>query len=91
MKDLERFAAHYDLPIQEQEIYVAKNFVKAVQLKEGNSITMEKLYKLLPEMMFPTLKKVIQVGLTIPVTSCSCERSFSIETSQNMVKGKDDG
>ncbi|XP_075342889.1 uncharacterized protein LOC142401375 [Odontesthes bonariensis] len=27
--------------------------------------------------MFPSLKEVLQVALTVPVSSCSCERSFS--------------
>ncbi|KAF7646898.1 hypothetical protein LDENG_00180830 [Lucifuga dentata] len=27
--------------------------------------------------MFPSLKAIFQASLTIPVTSCSCERSFS--------------
>jgi hypothetical protein len=74
---LESFAAHYKLNVQEQELYVAKNFVKALQQKEKDTITMQKMYQLLDPMMFPSLKKIVQVALTIPVTSCSCERSFS--------------
>lgn len=27
--------------------------------------------------MFPSLKEILQVALTVPVSSCSCERSFS--------------
>lgn len=27
--------------------------------------------------MFPTLKVIFRIALTIPVSSCSCERSFS--------------
>ena len=32
---------------------------------------------LLPSLAFPNLRKCIQIALTIPVTSASCERSFS--------------
>ena len=35
------------------------------------------VYKLLDSEMFPSLKAVMQVALTIPVSSCTCERSFS--------------
>lgn len=34
-------------------------------------------YKLLDSEMFPSLKAVMQVALTIPVSSCTCGRSFS--------------
>jgi hypothetical protein len=35
------------------------------------------LHDLLDDDVFPSLKEIIQVALTIPVSSCSCERSFS--------------
>ena len=35
------------------------------------------VFKLLDAEMFQTLKSVFQVALTVPVSSCSCERSFS--------------
>ncbi len=35
------------------------------------------VFQILDADMFPTLKAVLQVALTIPVSSCSCERSFS--------------
>ena len=35
------------------------------------------VYKLLDSEMFPSLKAVMQVALTIPVSSCTCEWSFS--------------
>lgn len=34
-------------------------------------------FHLLDEDMFPTLKVIFRIALTIPVSSCSCERSFS--------------
>ena len=35
------------------------------------------VHNLLDSDMFPSLKATIQVALTVPVSSCSCERSFS--------------
>ena len=35
------------------------------------------VHQMLDADMFPTLRPVFQVALTIPVSSCSCERSFS--------------
>ncbi|CAJ1066361.1 zinc finger MYM-type protein 1-like [Xyrichtys novacula] len=55
---------------------VAKNFL--VPKSEGGAIQdMLTVYRLLDCDMFPSLKAVIQVALTIPFRSCSCERSFS--------------
>ena len=36
-----------------------------------------RVHRLLDKEPFPRLKTLFQVALTIPVTSCSCERSFS--------------
>ena len=35
------------------------------------------MHNLLDDDVFPSLKEIIQVSLTVPVSSCSCERSFS--------------
>jgi len=35
------------------------------------------LSKLTPQVAFPTLMKCVQLALTLPVISASCERSFS--------------
>ena len=35
------------------------------------------VHNLLDSDMFPSLKAINQVGFTVPVSSCSCERSFS--------------
>lgn len=40
---------------------------------EINSI----IYEINPK-VFPNFKKLIQVALTIPISSASCERSFSV-------------
>ena len=36
------------------------------------------VFNILDPTMFPTLKQIIQIALTIPVNSCSCEQSFSV-------------
>ena len=77
LDDLKRLATHYKLDISESEIAVAKNFIKAVQLTSEKKFTMEKVYSILDPLAFPCLKKLFQVALTVPVTSCTCERSFS--------------
>ena len=74
---LKGFANHYNLELYEPEVHVAKNFISSLQLQEEKKFTMEKVFGLLNAAAFPTLKLVFQAALTIPVTSCSCERSFS--------------
>ena len=74
---LTKLAAHYDLKFSEPEILVAHNFIKSLQSKEEKTFTMEQVHRLLDRDTFPRLKTLFQVALTIPVTSCSCERSFS--------------
>ena len=74
---LTKLAAHYDLEFSEPEILVAHNFIKSLQSKEEKTFTMEQVHRLLDRDAFPRLKTLFQVALTIPVTSCSCERSFS--------------
>lgn len=76
-KNLKKLSNHYNLELFEPEVPVAKNLINALQLKAEKKFTMERVYALIDEQAFPTLKKVFQVALTIPVTSCSCERSFS--------------
>lgn len=62
----------------EAEMSVALNLLKndlGDKLSASNMQTI--LSKLTPSIAFPNLLKCIQVALTIPVTSASCERSFS--------------
>ena len=77
IKPLRQMASHYKLELFDPEVAVAKNFIKSLQQKEEKMFNMEKVHRLLDEDAFPTLKRLFQVALTIPVTSCSCERSFS--------------
>jgi len=53
------FAKFYNLPRQEQGLYVAKNVIGSVQKNEKDPITMIKMYQLLDPMMFPTLKRFL--------------------------------
>ena len=75
INDLKKLSSHYNMELFEPEVAVAKNYLQAQQLKSEKKLTMEKAYTLLDP--FPTLKKIFQLALTVPVTSCSCERSFS--------------
>lgn len=55
---------------------VASNHLR--RKREADEIEdMLTVYNLLDVDMFPSLKAVFQVALTIPVSRCSCERSFS--------------
>lgn len=55
---------------------VAKNYLR--RKREAGAVQdMLTVYNLLDSDMFPSLKAIIQIALTIPVSSCSCERSFS--------------
>ena len=74
---LRKLSSHYNMELFDPEVTVAKNFIKAMQLNDEKKFSMEKVYGLLDSIAFPTLKKVIQVALTVPVTSCKCERCFS--------------
>ena len=75
VEDMKKLSNHYNFELFEPEVLVAKNFISTLQLNEEKKFTMQKVYGLLNEQAFPTLKKVFQVTLTIPVTSCSCERA----------------
>lgn len=59
-----------------EEVMVAKNFLKR-KSEAGAIQDMLTVYNILDYERFPSLKAVIQVALTIPVSSCSCERSCS--------------
>ena len=77
VKDLRKLATHYELEFFEPEVPVAKKVIEALQLKSQSKFNMEKVYGLLDQDVFPTLKKIFQAALTVPVTSCNCERSIS--------------
>ena len=73
---LTALALHYHIELRPEEVMVAKNFLKR-KIEAGAAQDMLAVYKLLDSEMFPSLKAVVQVALTIPVSSCACERSFS--------------
>lgn len=74
---LSTLALHYNIDLKPAEVMVASNFFKRKKETGGDVEDMLAVYKQLDADMFPTLKATVQAALTIPVSSCSCERSFS--------------
>jgi len=54
---------------------VAKNYI--LQSTDENYITLNYVKKVLTKQTFSNLYKLFQVVLTIPISSSTCERSFS--------------
>ncbi|XP_025410180.1 uncharacterized protein LOC112683377 [Sipha flava] len=52
---------------------VAKNSI----LQSGNEINYETIKQNISKTVFPNLYKLLQVAITIPISSATCERSFS--------------
>lgn len=73
---LKCLALHYKIQLKPEELFVAKKIIMRRMEKEEVPDTAT-AFKLLIGDMFPSLKAVLQVALTIPESSCSCERSFS--------------
>ena len=71
---LSGLALHYHIDLKSEEVMVASNNLRRKR-EAGEIKDILTVYNLLD--MFPSLKAVFQVALTIPVSSCSCERSFS--------------
>lgn len=81
-EDLLLLPVFYLIILNSAEIEVARNhLLKRMGLNSASGAKTKQsiisLYKLLRSVMFPTLKQLLQVVLTIPISSCSCERSFS--------------
>ena len=76
-KHLQDLATHYKQEFSQSEAAVAKNYINAMRKNTEDKITMEMVYSMLDKDVFPTIKKLFQIALTVPVTSCKCERSFS--------------
>uniref|UniRef100_A0A8C6LXF4 DUF4371 domain-containing protein n=1 Tax=Nothobranchius furzeri TaxID=105023 RepID=A0A8C6LXF4_NOTFU len=75
--NLNELARHYSINLKIEEVLVARNFL-AVKADAGHPPQeMLTVHNLLTSDMFPSLKEVLQVALTVPVSSCSCKRSFS--------------
>lgn len=73
------FCEHYEVKMPEDQIVVAKNFLKKeiLKLKEP-AINMVSVLNLLPKAMYPELYKIFQIAVTIPVGTASNERSFNV-------------
>ena len=66
VEPLQQLATHYKLDFFVAEAVVARNYIRAVMKKNTeDKLTMEKVYRLLDESAFPTLKKLFQVALTV--------------------------
>lgn len=73
---LSELALHYHIDLKSEDVMVAKNYLR--RKREAGAVQdMLTVYNLLDSDMFPSLKAIIQLALTIPVSSCSYERSFS--------------
>uniref|UniRef100_A0A665TNP0 DUF4371 domain-containing protein n=1 Tax=Echeneis naucrates TaxID=173247 RepID=A0A665TNP0_ECHNA len=60
-----------------EEVLVARNFLACKADAGYPPQDMLAVHNLLSTDMFPCLKEVLQGPLTVPVSSCSCERSFN--------------
>jgi hypothetical protein len=71
---INQLALHYNLSLSMEECIVAKNYLKR---QTDTVLDILSVYRKLDNTMFPSLSKTLQIALTIPISSCSCERSFS--------------
>lgn len=75
--NLKELAGHYNIELKAEEVLVARNFLARKADAGYTPQDMLAVHNLFSADMFPSLKEVLQVALTVPVSSCSCERSFS--------------
>jgi len=68
-----------DSKLLEAEMMVASGVVNGLSETQGRN-DLKMIMKLLSNTAFPNLNRCIQIALTIPATSASCERSFSAMT-----------
>lgn len=61
--------------VLKSEMTVAKNCI--LQSTDEEYITLNDVKKILTKKVFPNLYKLFQVAITIPISSSTCERSFS--------------
>ncbi|KAK0141852.1 Zinc finger MYM-type protein 1 [Merluccius polli] len=73
---LKNLAGHYKIELRPEEVLVATTFIRR-KMETQTIPDTASVFQMLDADMFPTLRAVFQVALTIPVSSCSCERSFS--------------
>ncbi|XP_060869724.1 uncharacterized protein LOC132944421 [Metopolophium dirhodum] len=57
------------------EMTVAKNCIKSSCDK--NVFKLEDIKKYVPKQVYPNVYKLLQVAITLPISSSTCERSFS--------------
>ena len=74
---LTEFAKHYGIDVKTEDMLVARNFLAWKRETGHPPKDILAVHNLLDDDTFPSVKEILQVALTIPVSSCSCERSFS--------------
>lgn len=74
---LDELAKHYHINLKREEVVVARNYLARKTEAGCAPQDMLAVHNLLDSDTYPSLKATIQVALTVPVSSCSCERSFS--------------
>jgi len=71
-------SCNIDEALLKAEMTVALNLVKSQLGEKLSKSELQTVLQLLsPSVAFPNLRKCIQIALTVPATSASCERSFS--------------
>lgn len=73
---LKNLAQHYKIELRSEEVLVATTFIRR-KMETQTIPDTASVFQMLDADMFPTLRAVFQVALSIPVSSCTCERSFS--------------
>ena len=73
---LKNLARHYKIELRSEEVLVATTFFRR-KMETQTIPDTASVFQMLDADMFPSLRAVVQAALTIPVSSCSCERSFS--------------
>lgn len=83
---LAELAHHYNIDLKTEEVIVARHFLTRKKQAGAAPQDIVSFYNLLDSEMFPSLKSVIQVALTVPVSSCSCEVFQCSSSSPQLAK-----
>lgn len=68
---------HYSIDQEKEEVLMTRNILAQKTEAGCSPKDILPVHNLLDSDMFPSLKATIQVALTVPVSRCLCERSFS--------------
>lgn len=67
----------YEVPFYKEKTVIAHNFIQGLSPSEKPE-SLSDLLNVLLVIMYPTITTFLRIALTIPVTSCTCKRSFSV-------------